>query len=105
MGNNPLVSVIIPSYNRYDMLLNAIDSVKKQTYPNVEIIVVADVCEDNRYDLLKDDKDITYIQIDKRAGNPCFARNTGIEISKGEYIAFLDDDDMWLPEKLEIQLS
>lgn len=102
--NTPLVSVIIPSYNRYDMLLNAIDSVKKQTYPNVEIIVVADVCEDKRYDLLKDDKSIVCIQIDKRAGNPCFARNTGIQKSKGEYVSLLDDDDMWLPNKLEVQI-
>lgn len=113
---NESVSVIIPSYNRFKYLLNAIKSVKEQTYKNVEIIVVNDCStqkEYYEYDFTKEfgnNLEIIHLEENSRkkykipspAAN---ARNIGIEKSKGQYIAFLDDDDIWLPNKLEIQIK
>jgi glycosyltransferase involved in cell wall biosynthesis len=112
----PLVSVIIPSYNRFIYLLNAINSVKSQTYKNIEIIVINDGSTQDEY-LTYDFKGIygtllTIIHLDKnykktnKYSSPAAnGRNIGIENSKGAYIAFLDDDDVWLPNKLEIQIN
>lgn len=106
-----LVSVVITTYMRpKEVLFRAIDSVQKQTYQNIEIIVVDDSPSDYivRNELKKwieenyKDK-ITLIQHDTNMG-ACVARNTGLSASKGCYIAFLDDDDEWLPEKIEQQL-
>jgi len=107
---NELVSVIIASYNRYDLLLNAIESVKTQTYPNIEIIVIDDGSTDNRY---KDTLDgINIINLDnqnsrKVLGYPScgYVRNFGFKIAKGKYIAILDDDDYWLATKIEKQVK
>lgn len=108
---NRLISVIIPTYKRpYSMIEKAINSVLGQTYNNLELIIVDDSPEsfDNRKEIeynisLINDKRIKYIKhkINKGA---CAARNTGINHSKGEYIAFLDDDDEWLYNKLEEQM-
>ena len=104
-----MISVIIPTYNRYDNLLNAIDSVKNQTYKDYEIIVVSDGSTDERY---KNDIDsVIMIRLPKSSrevlGYPCGSvpRNEGLVKAKGEYIAFLDDDDIWMPNKLEIQIK
>ena len=102
-----LVSVVIPTHNRADLLPRAIDSVLNQTYTNFEILVVSDGSTDNTEEVVKaySDKDARvkyYGYSPARGGN--IARNTGIEASHGEYIAFLDDDDEWLPEKLEKQV-
>ena len=104
-----MISVIIPSYNRYQNLINAINSVKEQTYKNYEIIVVSDGSTDIRYK--KDIDNVQMIRLPKSSketlGYPCGAvpRNKGLEIAKGEYICFLDDDDIWMPNKLEIQIT
>lgn len=104
-----LVSVIIPSHNRYDRLLHAISSVKAQTCRNFEIIVVDDGSSDPRYK--EQINDVIVINLPRSSkqllGYGCGAmpRNVGMNAAKGEYIAFLDDDDVWMPEKLEIQLS
>lgn len=105
---NKLVSVVIPTHNRADLLPRAIESVLKQTYANFEIIVVSDGSTDNTEDIVKKysekDSRVKYIGYSPaRGGN--VARNTGIEASKGEYVAFLDDDDEWLPEKIEKQAA
>ena len=104
--NKPLVSVIIPTYNRADMIKRAINSVYNQTYDNFEIIVVDDASNDNTIEVIGNYKDerIKYLKLEDNQGQ-CFARNRGIEISKGEYIGFLDSDDEWLPLKLEKQLE
>lgn len=108
--NKYKVSVIIPSYNRYDTLLRAIDSVKSQTHKNIEIIVINDHSADIRYYENKID-DIVWINLEENSkkvvGKPCvgYVRNFGINRSSGDYIAFLDDDDVWLPNKIEIQLK
>ena len=100
-----LVSAIITTHNRCDDLKKAIESVLKQTYANLELIVVDDASTDNTSIMCKQYENIKYIRIDKehsKGGN--HARNQGILNAKGNYIAFLDDDDIWLPEKIEKQI-
>ena len=106
------VSVVIPSYNRFRYLLNAIFSVKEQTYTNIEIIVVNDKStEKEYYDYDWETNNITIIHLEKNTkdvlGYGCagFVRNRGIEIACGKYIAFCDDDDIWFPTKLELQIN
>jgi len=100
-----LVSVIIPTYNRAQLVTKAIDSVLSQTYKDFEIIVVDDGSTDNTEEVVGSFKDsrIHYIRHKENRGGSA-ARNTGIKASKGEYIAFLDSDDEWLRSKLEKQL-
>lgn len=106
------ISVIIPTYNRFKYLLNTIKSVKEQTYPNIEIIVVNDNSKENEYyDYDWSSNNIKIIHLEKNSkdifGYACagFVRNKGIEISSGKYIAFCDDDDSWFPNKIEFQLK
>lgn len=102
----PRVSVIIPTYNRYNYLKNAIDSILEQTVNDLEIIIIDDASNDNTPSILRDfnDNRIKYIRHAVNKGGSA-ARNTGIKESSSEYIAFLDDDDLWLPGKLEEQLN
>ena len=101
----PKVSVIIPTYNRADVVGGAIQSVLDQTYTDWELIVVDDGSQDNTRDVVAsyDDPRIRYIHQDnmKLPG----ARNTGIRASTGQYIAFLDSDDLFLPGKLQLQVD
>lgn len=101
-----LISVIIPTHNRCDLLGRAIESVQKQTINDIEIIVVSDGSEDGTDEIMKkyiEDPRVKYISyFPARGGN--VARNIGIKNSIGDYIAFLDDDDEWLPTKLEKQI-
>lgn len=109
---NKLVTVIIPTFKRAEALLKAIESVKSQTYSCLEIIVVDDndpSGEDRRLtaDVMAgyaNDERIHYIRHDKNKG-ACQARNTGLDAAKGEYVAFLDDDDLWVDTKLETQVA
>lgn len=104
------ISVVIASYNRFDNLLDTIKSIQLQTYPVLEIIVVNDGSADPRYKTV-DISGIIMLHNEKNTkeiyGFPNISqvRNKGIEASKGEYIAFCDDDDVWLPEKLELQMK
>lgn len=103
MDNCIKVSVIIPFYNRIDWLEEAVLSVFNQTYDNIEIIVVNDgSCEDTSDFLTKYGDKILYVY--KNNEGPGSARNKGIEIATGDYITFLDSDDLWLPNKTEKQL-
>jgi glycosyltransferase involved in cell wall biosynthesis len=98
------VSVIIPTYNRAGYIMEAIESALNQTYKNTEIIVVDDGSTDDTQEGLSKFKDhIRYIYQGNRG--PAFARNRGIRASQGEFIAFLDSDDVWLAEKLELQIG
>lgn len=101
----PLVSVIMPTHNRSEMLKRAIKSVLSQTYKNFELIVINDGSEDNTDHVVKSQNDgrIIYIEHNKPMGS-ANARNTGIKRAQGEYIAFLDDDDEWRKDNLEIQI-
>lgn len=100
------VSVIVPSYGRPKMLEDALDSVLSQTYKDFEVIVVDDGSPDPLEDVVKqfNDNRISYYRLEENQGANV-ARNTGIEISTGKYLAFLDDDDRWEPAKLEEQVQ
>lgn len=98
-----MISVVIPTHNRLDLLKNAIQSVVNQTYKNIEIIVVDDASSCNNKDIVESfRRSIIYYRFEtNQGGNVC--RNKGVELATGEYIAFLDDDDVWHSEKLEKQ--
>ena len=100
---NPKVSIVIPTYNSSQYISEALDSVLAQTYKDYEIIVVDDGSTDDTIQALQPYMSrIKYIY--KENGGPGSARNVGIRNAQGEYIAFLDSDDLWLPEKLEKQV-
>jgi len=99
---NPLISVIVPAFNSAHLVTDALGSVKKQTYPNIELIVVDDGSSDDTYDVVRTfDPEIRLIRQDNQG--PASARNNGIQASKGRFLAFLDADDQWLPDKLDKQ--
>jgi glycosyltransferase involved in cell wall biosynthesis len=104
-AERPLVSVVMPTYNRASLLGRAIRSALNQTYNNLEIIVVDDASSDDTPDVVKafQDQRVRYIRHDTNRGGSA-ARNTGIRNATGEFIAFLDDDDEWEPTKTEEQL-
>ncbi len=110
--NESLVSVIIPTYKRQASIVKrAIASVLCQTYNNFEVIIVDDSPDEYIYRsevenmiLLLNSEKVKYIKHDVNKG-ACAARNTGIIASRGDFVAFLDDDDEWLPNKLEKQMS
>lgn len=99
----PKVSIIIPTYNRSHFILDAIDSVLNQTFQDFEIIVIDDGSTENTKEILSKYGSIIYAYQENRGRAE--ARNAGIRQAKGEYIAFLDDDDIWLPQKLEKQVA
>lgn len=103
--NKPLVSIIIPTYNRSQYLKKAINSVLKQTYENIEVLIIDDNSYDDTISIIKNfnDKRICYYKNVKNNG-PAYCRNKGIAFSKGKYLNFLDDDDILLPKKIELQI-
>ena len=101
----PRVSVVIPTYNRRDYLAEAIESVRAQTYSDYEIVVVDDGSTDGTEEFIRRrfrDAPLVY-QYQQRSGSSG-ARNAGMRAARGELIAFLDSDDLWLPKKLELQV-
>jgi len=107
MIKQPLVSIIIPMYNAEKYIEETIKSVMAQTYQNWEIIVVSNASTDRSEELiaLLRDARIQMITLDRNSGGPAKPRNIGLKHAKGEYIAFLDADDLWTKDKLEVQLS
>ena len=101
----PAVSIIIPTYNRGHVLGRAIQSVLAQTYQDFDLIIIDDGSTDETEKLVKsfNSEMIRYIRHNENKG-PAAARNTGIQLASGDYIAFLDSDDEWMPEKLEKQM-
>jgi len=101
----PKVSVIIPTRNRAQMLKRALNSVLAQSYQDFEVIVVSDGSTDHTEHIVEafNDPRITLLK-HKTSRGASAARNTGMRIAKGKYIAFLDDDDEWMPNKLKLQL-
>lgn len=100
----PVVSVIIPTFNRCEWVREAIDSVLAQTFQTVELIVVDDGSTDKTYDMLMTCGDSIKVIRQSNRGVSA-ARNQGIVQSTGQYIALLDSDDLWLPRKIEIQVD
>jgi len=101
-----LVSIIIPVFNRRDLLVRALWSIFKQSYTNFEVLVVDDNSSEDIQEIISSfyDNRISYIRHEKNQGANA-ARNTGVAHAKGSYIAFLDSDDEWLSEKLEQQVK
>lgn len=102
----PPVSIIIPTYNRSHILGRAIDSVLKQTFTDYELLIIDDASTDGTEDLVKkyNDNRIQYYKHDRNKGAPA-ARNTGLRFARGEFIAFLDSDNEWLPDRLRKQVE
>ena len=103
-----LVSIITPSFNSEKFIAGTIQSVQNQTYQNWEMIIVDDCSTDKTVSIAEyianNDNRITVYKLDKNSGTG-IARNTGLEKASGKYIAFLDADDLWKPNKLEIQIN
>jgi glycosyltransferase involved in cell wall biosynthesis len=107
-NENPLISVITPCYNSAKYIAQTIESVLSQTYQNWEMIIVDDCSTDNSHQIAlgfaEKDKRIRLYQLEQNSG-VALARNRAIMESCGKYIAFLDSDDLWLPNKLENQIK
>lgn len=108
MKEGPLVSVIMPVYNASKFIGEAIESVLEQTYKNWELIIIDDASSDTSPQIIEEfsaaDSRIIFEKLATNQG-PDYCRNKATEMALGEYIAFLDSDDSWAPQKLEIQLD
>lgn len=108
MKDYGLVSIITPAYNAASYIGETIESVLKQTYPHWELLIVDDCSTDESSAIIADyaaqDSRIRYFKTASPSGSPCLPRNMGIKAANGRFIAFLDSDDCWLPNKLEEQL-
>ena len=106
---NYLVSIITPCYNSAQFITDTINSVINQSYPNWELLIIDDCSTDHSDKIIQEfssrDKRIKYFKTEKPSGSPIYPRNMGIKNATGRYIAFLDSDDKWLPNKLEEQLE
>lgn len=102
-----MISIIVPTYNRQAYLFRAIESILYQTYSDWELLIIDDGSTDDTgehvLELIKGNKKVRYVKTPNRGVSA--ARNLGINISKGKFIAFLDSDDEWLPNKLRIQMD
>ncbi len=107
MIKESFISVITPMYNAENYILETINSVLSQTYQNWEMIIIDNCSTDNSVKIVENihDKRIQLIKLDYNSGGPARPRNVGIENSKGDYIAFLDADDVWNLSKLEKQIK
>lgn len=104
----PLVTVIIPLFNAEKYIAQTIESVISQTYQNWELIIVDDCSTDNSTEIVKGyeakDRRIKLIELKSNFGGPARPRNIGLDMSNGDYLAFLDADDVWLKDKLQVQV-
>ncbi len=105
---NALVSIITPTFNSAKYILATIDSVQKQTYSNWEMILIEDGSSDETENIILDiqrkDSRIQFFKLDKNSG-PAIARNKGIEKAKGDYLTFIDADDIWFPTFIENSIN
>ena len=107
MSKYPLISIITPLFNTEKYISKTIKSVINQTYQNWELIIIDDKSDDKSKDIVRkflDDKRIKLISSVKNKG-PAKTRNRGLTIAKGRFVSFLDSDDIWLKNKLEVQLN
>jgi glycosyltransferase involved in cell wall biosynthesis len=109
MDNEVLVTVVMPTFNAAQSVESAIQSVLRQTQNNIELVVVDDCSTDNTVALVsalaQAHDNVRLIKSQANSGSPATPRNTGIENARGRYLAFLDADDRWAPEKLERQIQ
>ena len=101
-----LVSIVIPTFNRGKCIKECVENIKLQTYKNIEVIVVDDGSKDHTDQIFKEMKDdkLLYYKFEENQG-ACVARNKGVELAKGKYIAFQDSDDLWERTKIERQVE
>jgi glycosyltransferase involved in cell wall biosynthesis len=104
MADQPLVSVVIPTYNRAGIIAKTIENIFEQTYRNIELIVVDDGSTDDTISVLKSYGEKLRWTVQENAG-PSAARNRGISMAKGKILAFQDSDDAWHPSKIERQVG
>lgn len=104
----PKVSIVMPTYNRADLLPDTINAILDQDFDDFELIIVDDGSEDNTINIIEQicqmNPFVHYIKLPENHGN-AFARNVGIQIARGKYIALADSDDLWLPGKLKLQVN
>ncbi|MBZ8182200.1 glycosyltransferase [Oscillatoria salina] len=100
-----LISVIIPAYNAQKTIKETIESVLKQTFPDFELIIINDGSQDSTLEIIQEIKDPRIRVFSYQNSRQAVSRNRGISRATGEYIAFLDADDLWTPDKLEKQLT
>lgn len=105
MSQDPLVSVVIPTYNRVGLLARTIGNMFQQTYANFEVIVVDDGSTDGTQAMLNRDYSGRVRVVAQPNSGPAVARNHGARVARGEIIAFQDSDDLWHPEKLKRQVA
>jgi len=109
MEHKPLVSVIIPLYNAERYIAETLDSVVQQSYSHFEVIVVDNGSTDSSCSIVERyvylDPRVTMLSLDTNSGGPAKPRNIGLDNAKGEFICFLDADDVWLADKLESQVG
>ncbi len=107
-NHNPLVSIITPCYNAANTIGDTIKSVQGQTLQDWEMLIVDDCSTDDSYKIISEaangDRRIRVFSTKEKSGSPAAPRNMGLQAARGKYVAFLDADDMWLPEKLDRQL-
>lgn len=101
MNKRPTFTVIVPTYNREYFLARTIDSILLQTFKDFELIIVDDGSTDHTKELIDSYKDLRIVYFYKENGGQNSAVNVGLQKARGEYIAFCDSDDTWMPEKLE----
>ena len=104
---NSMISIIMPSYNTANYIEASIESVRRQTYENWELIIVDDCSTDDTDEVVRpflSDRRIRYLKNEQNSG-AAISRNRALREAKGKWIAFLDSDDLWLPEKLEEQVA
>lgn len=106
---SPLISIIIPLYNTENYIADTLNSIAKQTYKNYEVIVVDNASTDSSVEIVNSYTELfaslKVIRRKENSGGPAAPRNVGIENAKGEYVAFLDSDDVWHSDKLEKQVQ
>src|SRR5919205_1902106 len=105
--SQPLITVIIPTFNRRQWIGECLDSVRAQTYPHVETLVIDDCSSDGTVEWLRSEPRYSFakLHVQPRNGGASVARNTGIEMAQGELIAFIDSDDALAPEHVERAVS
>ncbi len=106
MNNTPEISVIIPTWNRADVIEKTVRSALNQTFDNIEVLICDDGSDDDTSEIINSIDDTRLIWLPgERAGRPAPPRNRGIKAARADWLAFLDSDDEWLPDKLEKQFK
>ncbi len=107
MSGSPRVSVVVPTYNRARLLGETIESILSQEFREFELLVVSDGCTDDTESVVESypDPRVRLLKQSNSSGGPAAPRNIGVQSAKGKYVAFCDDDDLWMPHKLARQVA